>query len=99
MHTNLKLAQLRWTGYVIRLSDARLPLRKFSMKNYRRESAFKVTRNNATKTTSNKIKLRSFTSSEHINVLMRKGMGNTAVSATQASSVILYIWQHRAKEN
>ena len=26
-------------------------------------------------------------------------MGHTAVSATQASSVTLYIWQHGAKEN
>ena len=33
-----------------------------------------------------KIKLRSFKSSEHIN---EKGMGHTAVSATQASSVTL----------
>ena len=26
-------------------------------------------------------------------------MGHTAVSATQASSVTLYIWQHEAQEN
>ena len=30
---------------------------------------------------------------------MRKRMGHTAVSATQASSVTHYIWQHGAKEN
>ena len=30
---------------------------------------------------------------------MRIGMGHTAVSATQPSSVTLYIWQHGAKEN
>ena len=43
-----------------------------------------------------KIKLRSFKSSEHIN---EKKMGHTAVSASQASSVTLQIWQHGAKEN
>ena len=46
MHTVLKLAQLRWTGHVIRIQ------RKFSMENYRRESALKVARRNATKTPS-----------------------------------------------
>ena len=40
----LKLAQLRWTGHIIRMSDERLP------KNYRWESALKVTRRNATTT-------------------------------------------------
>ena len=30
---------------------------------------------------------------------MRNGMDHTAVSATQASSVTLYNWQHGAKEN
>ena len=30
---------------------------------------------------------------------MRKGMSHTTVSATQASSVTLKIWQHGAKEN
>ena len=30
---------------------------------------------------------------------MRKGMGHTAFSATQALLVTLYIWQHGAKEN
>ena len=30
---------------------------------------------------------------------MRKVMGHTAVSAIQASSVTLKIWQHGAKEN
>ena len=30
---------------------------------------------------------------------MRKVMGHTAVSAIQASSVTLQIWQHGAKEN
>ena len=30
---------------------------------------------------------------------MRKGMGHTAVSANQASSVTHDIWQHGAKEN
>ena len=30
---------------------------------------------------------------------MRKGMDHTAVSATQALSVTLNIWQHGAKEN
>ena len=30
---------------------------------------------------------------------MRKVMGHTAVPATEASSVTLWIWQHGAKEN
>ena len=30
---------------------------------------------------------------------MRKGVGHTMVSATKASIVTLYIWQHGAKEN
>ena len=30
---------------------------------------------------------------------MRKGMGHTAVSTFQVSSVTLKIWQHGAKEN
>ena len=30
---------------------------------------------------------------------MSKGMCHIAVSATQAASVTLYIWQHGAKEN
>ena len=38
IHTVLKLAQLRWTGHVIRMS----------MENYKRESALKVARRNAT---------------------------------------------------
>ena len=42
-----------------------------------------------------RLKLRSFKSSEH----MRKGLGQTAVSATSASSVTLQIWQHVAKYN
>ena len=33
------------------------------------------------------------------NIFMRKGMGHTVVSATQASSVTLQILQHGAKEN
>ena len=45
-----------------------------------------------------RIELRSCESSEHINE-MRKVMGHTAVSAIQASSVTLTIWQHGAKEN
>ena len=28
MHTALKLAQLRWTGHVIKMSDERLPMKK-----------------------------------------------------------------------
>ena len=39
-----------------------------------------------------KEKLRSFK-------IMRKGMGQTAVSATKPSSVPLYSWQYGAKEN
>ena len=42
-----------------------------------------------------KIKLKSFKSSEYNNE--KKGMCDTAVSATQASSVT--IWQHGAKQN
>ena len=43
-----------------------------------------------------KLKLSSFKNSELIN---EKVVGHTAVSATQASSVTLKIWQHEAKEN
>ena len=42
----------------------------------------------------NKIKPKSFKSSEH-----EEGMGHIAVSATEASSVTLQIWQHVAEEN
>ena len=49
MHTVLKLAQLRWTGHVIRMPDERLPK---NMDNYKRESALKVATRNATKTPS-----------------------------------------------
>ena len=51
IHTVLKLAQLRWTGHVIRMPNERLP-RKSSMENYKSESALKVARRNATKTPS-----------------------------------------------
>ena len=51
MHTILKLAQLRWTDYVIGILDERLP-KKFSMDNHRMESALKVARRNVTKTLS-----------------------------------------------
>ena len=34
-----------------------------------------------------------------VNVLMRKEVGYTAVSATKALLVTLLIWQHGAKEN
>ena len=49
MHTVLKLAQLRWTGHVIRMPDERLPK---NMDKYKRESALKVATRNATKTPS-----------------------------------------------
>ena len=49
MHTVLKLAQLWWTGHVIRMPDERLQ-RKSSMENYKRESALKVARGNAPQT-------------------------------------------------
>ena len=42
IHNVLKLAQVRWTGHVIRMS----------MENYKRKSALKVARRNATKTPS-----------------------------------------------
>ena len=34
-----------------------------------------------------------------VSIFVRKVMGHTAVSAIQASSVTLKIWQHGAKEN
>ena len=39
-HTVFKLAQLRWTGHVIRMLGEQLP-KKSSVENYRRESAKK----------------------------------------------------------
>ena len=48
IHTLLKLAQLRWTGYVTRIPDERLP--KVSMEKCRKESAHKVAERNAIKT-------------------------------------------------
>ena len=47
VHTLLKLAALRWTGHVTRMSGCQ---RKFSMENCKKESAHKVARRNATKT-------------------------------------------------
>ena len=53
MHTVLKLAQLRWTGHFIKMSDGRLPKKVFyRYHNYRRENALSVARRNATKTPS-----------------------------------------------
>ena len=51
MHTVLKLAQLRWTGHVIRMSDERLPEKVFygELQEGKRP---KVARRNATKTPS-----------------------------------------------
>ena len=50
MYTVLKPAKLSWTGHVIRMPDERLPKKVISMENYKRESALKVARRNATKT-------------------------------------------------
>ena len=48
VHTLLKLAQLRWTGHVTRMPGG--CQRKFSVESYRKESAHKVAKRNATKT-------------------------------------------------
>ena len=50
MYTVLKPAKLSWTGHVIRMPDERLSKKVISMENYKRESALKVARRNATKT-------------------------------------------------
>ena len=57
---------------------------------------YQIRRLQVTQVTSKKNKLIFLIS---VSILMRKGIGHTAVSATQASSVTLYIWQHGAKEN
>ena len=44
----------------------------------------------------NKIKLHRLRA---VNITMRKGIGHTVVTAAQATSVTLWIWQNRAKKN
>ena len=46
-----KASTAKWAGHVVRMPDERLP-KKSSMENYKRESALKVARRNATKTPS-----------------------------------------------
>ena len=64
VHTLLKLAHLRLAGYVTRMPDGRLP-KKLSMKNFRKESAHKLVKRNATKTS---LKPRFRTSVFHLRV-------------------------------
>ena len=51
MHTDLMLAQLRWTEHITRIPESDFQ-RKFYSDNYKRKSALKVARRNATKTPS-----------------------------------------------
>ena len=50
LNTYLKLAQLRWTGHVTSMPDEPQPKKVVSMENFRRESAPKVAKRNASKT-------------------------------------------------